>query len=1294
MLPVEIKGHGTSKDTFAFLDDGSTITLISKKLSTQLRLNGSTIHINVRGITDHAPISMKCEKVSFEVSGLHNDFKINNAIAVSDLSFPSQSLSRELVRYIAKTESIFLRHFESAQAEIIIGQDNWPLLCASETRAVSGSSLGISLTPLGWVLHGSMGSRALGAGAQSKFNKLQGQINKCQCDTSRLEQLIDRHFRVENLGVSEKTKSNARLERSWKILESTTRRIENSWETGLIWKEQMTPKVNSHATAIKRLWSLERKLDRDEKYARLYYNEMERLIKNGYAKEARDHGNKSRIWYLPHFGVCSASKPGKIRIVFDAAAKTGGLSLNDQLESGPDLGNSLIGILLRFRQYAVAIKGDIHDMYMRVGVREQDRGALRFLWRGADRKAYPRTYEMTRLIFGATSSPCSALYVRNANAREFQSEKAEAARTIIKNSYIDDYLISCKSAEEAHVLVNDVIAINARGNFHMHGWTTNVSRSLRDVPIEARAQPDASTRLCDESWERVLGLRWHPRCDTLVCAVNCDRVDQALIRGMRKPSKRELLSIIMSVFDPLGLICPYTMKSKILMQRVWRSGIAWDEVIRDEENSIWVVWLKSLNDIKECRVPRCLTPKGDKYTSVELHAFCDASLQAYASAIYIRFARVNAPAHTSLVLARARVAPLKPLSVPRLELQAALLGARLIKTAEAELDIKITKRVLWSDSITVLRWITTEPRTRHMYVTHRLGEISELTQCSEWRWVPTSANPADCATRSEGDARKNNALWFEGPEFLKQSESSWPISEALTRTAKQTIDKMETLPARVCIVRVNHSDLPITGRFLGWRGLLAVARRVKSFVNRWRGQISDEEREESERAAEFWLREIQAQSFSSELLAARRSAPMPKNSCLGKLQPFLDKIGLLRAMGRVTKFNNVEFNNNPIILEGAHPITKLLLREYHRRFHHGSNETVVNELRQKYYVTGVRQALRSISYNCLTCKLLRAKPRIPLMAPLPAGRLAYGQRPFTHCGVDYFGPMSVKIGRRREKRWGVLFTCLTTRAVHIELASTLSASSAIMALQRLAARRGCPSVLYSDNGTNFRGACTELATEIRRMDTEKQHMYALRNGMKWVFNPPDAPHMGGAWERLVRSIKVALRVILKEQAPSEETLYTLLTEAEHCVNSRPLTHVSIDPRDNEALTPNHFLIGASSGEVRLDRVDPKNVCLRKQWRIAQAFADAFWHRWLREYLPTLIPRPKWLASTMPPAVGDIVLIIDFHAPRNVWKRGQIIEVFKGADGAIRVARVRTDQGELTRPIHKLIILFSEKEVQN
>jgi transposase InsO family protein len=308
------------------------------------------------------------------------------------------------------------------------------------------------------------------------------------------------------------------------------------------------------------------------------------------------------------------------------------------------------------------------------------------------------------------------------------------------------------------------------------------------------------------------------------------------------------------------------------------------------------------------------------------------------------------------------------------------------------------------------------------------------------------------------------------------------------------------------------------------------------------------------------------------------------------------------------------------------------------------------------------------------------------MGQLPDFRLERSVRPFAVTGVDYFGPMEVKIGRRREKRYGALFTCMNTRAVHLELAESLDTDAAIMAIRRFVARRGCPSKMLSDNGTNFHGADNEMKKAIKELDTEKMQAEFAAKGMEWQFNPPSAPHMGGCWERLVQSVKKALKATLKEMVPKEAVLQTLLVEAENIVNSRPLTHVSVDPDDPESLTPNHFLIGSSSGNAAPGKFVEMDLCLRKQWRIAQRLVDRFWKRWVQEYLPTLTRRTKWFRRTAPVKIGDLVFIADGNLPRNQWPRGLVVGTSPDKEGQVRVAEVKTQFGMLTRPVVKLCVL--------
>ena len=411
-----------------------------------------------------------------------------------------------------------------------------------------------------------------------------------------------------------------------------------------------------------------------------------------------------------------------------------------------------------------------------------------------------------------------------------------------------------------------------------------------------------------------------------------------------------------------------------------------------------------------------------------------------------------------------------------------------------------------------------------------------------------------------------------------------------------------------------------------------------------------------------------------------------KDSKLYTLSPMVDEKGIIRMSGRVRSAPVSCSTLDPVILPLEHRFTRLLLQEMHNNGGHHGQDSMANDVRKDYWITGLRAAVRCTWTVCQRCKNDRAKPSVPEMGALPAGRTATFVRAFTHCGMDYFGPMDVTVGRRHEKRYGVLFTCLTTRAVHVELAHDLTTDSAIMAIRRMASRRGYPGAIYSDNGTNLHGAERELREAQAEVSQDKVVSHLTPVGTEWHFNPPAAPHMGGAWERLVRSVKTALKAVLKERAPKEEVLTTLLAEVEALLNSRPLTHVSCDPVDQDSLTPNHFLLGVPSIHSP-GKFTEADLCSRKQWRIAQTLADHFWRRWVKEYLPTLTRRTKWhRRNDAEVQVGDIVVVVDKDLPRGTWPRGKVTAVYPGADNHVRVVDVKMQAGVYRRPVAKICVL--------
>ncbi|XP_036346799.1 uncharacterized protein LOC118756115 [Rhagoletis pomonella] len=359
--------------------------------------------------------------------------------------------------------------------------------------------------------------------------------------------------------------------------------------------------------------------------------------------------------------------------------------------------------------------------------------------------------------------------------------------------------------------------------------------------------------------------------------------------------------------------------------------------------------------------------------------------------------------------------------------------------------------------------------------------------------------------------------------------------------------------------------------------------------------------------------------------------------------------------------------------------------------HHQNLEATICEIRRCYRVPRLRSLLRSVVAKCAVCRLKKIHAVPPLMGPPPIDRLTPHIRPFSYTGLDYFGPITVTVRRANEKRWVALFTCLTVRAVHLELAHDLSTDSCIVAMRNFINRRGVPVRIRSDNGKNFVGADMEAKRFSEVFDCDRLQSELSQRGVEWIFNSPFNPAEGGAWERLVQCVKRVLRHTLKERSPREHTLNCFLIEAENIVNSRPLTHLTIDANQEQPLTPNDFLLGeANTPQTPIaNEVLEKTCLLRQQWRLARQLRDHFWKRWIAEYLPTLTRRVKWCQRTKPLQIDDLVFTCDPNVSRRDWCRSKVERLYTGADGVVRRVDVRTSGGLKRRAVSKLAVLDVE-----
>lgn len=1011
------------------------------------------------------------------------------------------------------------------------------------------------------------------------------------------------------------------------------------------------------------------------------------------------------------------NKPGKIRIVWDAAAKVKNVSLNSFLLKGPDQLKPLVAVLFRFRERKFAVCADIREMFHRVLIRDDDKHVQRFLWRNNPSCDYD-IYVMNVMSFGAKCSPSMAQFVKNTNAERFLLQHPRAVQAIVENHYVDDWLDSVDTENEAIQLAIEVRTIHSEGGFEIRNWVSNSVQVVEKLGGAHSNEIKCLNLSPEVVTEKVLGICWSTSSDCFLFSPTINRKISQMIADPKHPTKRQVLQILMTVFDPMGLLGHFMIYLKILLQRIWRSRIIWDEEITDEQNKHWRHWLNLIPQIESLRVPRWYgTLSNTKPCDVQLHIFADASAVAYATVAYFRI-ETDDGVSCILIGSKTRVAPLKLVSIPRLELQAAVLGTRFAATIIESHTIQISSTYYWTDSKTVVSWLRADHRRYKQFVAFRVGEILESTDPCQWRWISTKLNVADDATKWEKNPKfENEARWFKGPPFLCLPIEEWPVDISEANVLQLTPESFEEIrPHLHHSVRLTQHVIPVED-FSCWWNLIRRHALVFRFINKCRVHASQPRklktfksfalnRDEYQNAERYLYRLAQRDGFPEEISVLKNNSKtlsksqqgndqkrekqytaLSKNSAIRKSSPYLDEYGVMRASGRLNAASYVPLDvKSSIILPKDHWITQLIITEYHKRYHHHNKETVINELQQRYHIPRMRTVVQKVIKNCPSCKITSATPRPPKMADLPPARLQAFCRPFTASGIDFFGPLLVTIGRRSEKRWGVLITCLTTRAIHIEVAHSLSTDSCILSLKNFTNRRGMPNDIYSDNGTNFHGCERELRAALASVDKEALMREFTTPNTQWHFNPPSCPHMGGSWERLVRSVKNTLYRIQPRRNPNDELLLNMMIEIENTINSRPLTYVPVDSETPEALTPNHLLLGSSNGSKPLCDVDDSGIIFRKNWLTSQQFANQFWKRWLVEYLPTITRRSKWFNNVKPIDEGDLVLIIDAKNPRNCYPMGRVVKTIVSKDGQVRRATVKTKTGIYERPTVKLAVL--------
>ena len=1033
---------------------------------------------------------------------------------------------------------------------------------------------------------------------------------------SYYQKTVDSFWDLDSLGISDQEVRDIK-----KYPEPRWNENENRYEMNLVWSSNDRPVTNLRSTRArseKMLASL------DAKDFAEYDDHLASLYQSSIIEHSPRHQDLS-AFFLPHRGI---HRRGKLRVVFDGSAKDGnGKSLNSYLDPGSNLLTRLLYVLLNFRSGAIGCQSDIKSAFHQILLRAEDRPYVQFLWDD-------KVLRFQRVPFGLSCSPFMLLHTISTHLRQYPGIDPRLRHLIERGIYMDDLCLTFPSAEEAQKGMEAVRGLFAAAGMELH------KMRMTGIPSETSS---------------ILGMGWNSITDQLTVVVPK--------QNTLPNTKRDLLSLISKPFDPLGMLTPWLIWGKIIFQETWKQADSstWTTELTPTLQAEIQQWWEDALNIEEVALPRYAGALTEQSTI--FCVFCDASQRAYCTAIY---AVTNG--ESRLLVAKGRLAPLKPsLTIPRLELMAAFIGVKLMNTVCETLDLHHPAVTYWSDSMDVICWIKSNKPLR-LFVKNRVSSILQFSRPGQWHHVSGLANPADLGTRglSLSDL-VSNCLWWKGPEFLLNLPTTlspdWNAEDfELSDTAKSELASTNTTPPKIVTTITTESDYDIpAGPFTltncsSLRQAITRTSWIRRFCHNVRngpeerkiGPLCPDERRE---ALHFWIRLAQEKSYSADMDALRKGTTLPTHSSLSKVRPYLDTDGLLRATLRT--------NEPPvIILPDLSYITTLIVDEAHRQCFHQSTRTTLALVSAEYMVR--RKTVLRIVSSCGRCRRYRGLPYNSAEGSLPGFRTTPA-RAFSKVGLDYFGP--IYVDPEETKVWGLLITCATTRAIHLELVRTQNVEDLQLALRRFFALRGTPTLIYSDNAKTFRKLSGVLPRTTR-----------------WRYIPEASPWWGGFWERLVACVKKSLKITLHQCHLSYDELATTFYELALHLNLRPLTSDTGDA----ALTPAHFIFGVTSIRGVISPAVEPTATLNRAWRNRRRVFDHLTRRWTGEYLQALrtwntSPRGRPVRT---PNVGEVVLVHG-ESTRAQWPMARILSLIPGNDGNPRAATIRL-KGRITRrPINKL-----------
>lgn len=1252
------------------IDTGSQAHFISERAADSLGLDKSMTSRQVRGV-GHSSASIS-GAVQLQI-GINGQVAFNiEALTIPNIcgNMPSVRLDKSSWLHIRGLNLADPDCDKPGPIDILLGAEIFPSLILP--GSVSGGPRQPSAlnSVFGWLLLGSVGDHR----AEPSYNSL-------FVTDDQLAQEVKKFWELDNLpNVTKLSEADQRCEQLY--CDTTTRDSTGRYSVALPFVEEKEPSFpGSRESALRRFHSLERKLSTDQVLREQYSSFMAEYIHCGHMSLVPTKDLKKGKYYIPHFCVLRPdSVSTKLRAVFDASNRDAvtGVSLNETLLIGPKLQANILEILLRFRSHSVVFSADVCKMYRQILVHEEHRDFQRIFWRSHPSQPILE-YRLNTVTYGVSSSPFLACRTVKQLAEDEGSDLPLGKFVLSTDVYIDDVVTGCSNLNLAIQTKSEVTELLKRGHMELRKWASNDPRLLVDLPPEYCLTDNVSMDVEKSNTLKILGLKWEPNSDQFIFEVKPQE---------HVCTKRNILSELARIYDPLGFLSPLTFFAKYLVQKLWVLGVSWDADPPEDIKQIWSRYTEELPFIQNLRIPRYLSVSEIK--SCEIHGFADSSQRGFAGVVFLRVIDMDDNIKVFFVLSKARVAPIKVVSLPRLELCAAVLLADLLKFVSEVYQplMPISAMVAWSDSTVALSWIRSTSSRWKTFVANRVSHIQDAVPGAQWRHVKSEDNSADIASRGQTPAELvNNSLWWAGPSWLSQDVQSWPY--LISDPSEEEVRAEEKVQVLLTSDIPAHPIDYLLSRYSSVRKIQRLVGLWLRYINNLRCKLNRRSnlplnRAELHNALLIIVKRTQFLHFNEDIKRLKERKLLSKP--MRKLNPFIDSLGVLRVGGRLSRSGLEYSHKHPALLPRQAPLTYMIIDAFHRENCHPGINTLHYLVGQQFWILSAKRAIRHRVSKCIKCFKTNPTPLEPFMSDLPAVRVNQ-VKPFSIVGVDYGGPFRVKSGKYRgakiSKAYLCLFVCFATKAVHLEVATDLTSESFIAALRRFVGRRGRVQTIYSDRGTNFVGAQRELSSFMQNA--------AHTETIEFKFNPPSSPHFGGVWEIQIKAAKSTLYRVINNQSLTLDELFTLFVQIEAMLNSRPLYPISTCANDMSVLSPGMFLTLEPLTAVPDEDLTSINITRLGRWQLIQRFQQDFWKRWKNEYLHSLTQRAKWTKHSQPLEIGSVV-VIKSETPPLHWPIARVERLHSGPDGVVRIADLRLPNGSfLTRPLAKICPLPNQTD---